>query len=259
LNLWHWTSLYDTRPLRATLEKHVSFDKLSPENFTHPPAERAARLILTATNLATGKLDRFDSLHMQLTPDHVVASGSLPPSFPMTTATAPSGRPMPYWDGGLFDNTPLSKVIDALEESPDPEKVMYVVNLFPSSAPLPRDMPDVITRMMTLAFSNRTEKDLERARQTTDIIKLVDELDRLMATHPELQPLTQHPGYRAVKELEAPIRIFQITNTDVTGPADFSPGAIEGRRLRATGGVRRWLTRPSGRTTLPRTETADAA
>jgi predicted acylesterase/phospholipase RssA len=232
LNLWHWTSFYETSPLRATLEKHVDFEKLRPENFTRPPAERAPRLILTATNLVSGKLDRFDSQEMPLTPEHVAASGSLPPSFPMTSANAPGGRRMPYWDGGLFDNTPLSKVIGALQESPDPDKTMYVVNLFPSSAPLPRTMPEVITRMMTLAFSNQTEKDLRRAHQTTAIIKLVQELDRLMPAHPELQALAEHPGYLAVKELEAPIQIVEITNIDVTRPADFSPDAIEERRLR---------------------------
>jgi predicted acylesterase/phospholipase RssA len=150
----------------------------------------------------------------------------------MTSATAPSGRPMPYWDGGLFDNTPLSKVIGALEESPDADKTMYVVTLFPSAAPLPRTMPEVITRMMTLAFSNQTEKDLRRAHQTTEIIKLVEELDRLMLAHPELQSLTLHPGYKVVKELEKPIRIVEITNIDITGPSDFSPEAIEERRLR---------------------------
>lgn len=232
LNAWRWTSFYDTSRLRRTLAKHVDFDKLRPQNFARPPGERAPRLILTATNLVSGKLDRFDSLEMRLTPEHVAASGSLPPSFPMTTATAPAGRAMPYWDGGLFDNTPLSKVIDALEESPDPDKTMYVVNLFPSAAPLPRSMPEVITRMMTLAFSNQTEKDLRRAHQATEIIKLVQELDRLMPEHAELQRLVEHPGYRAVKELEAPIRIIEITNLDVTGPADFSPEALEERRLR---------------------------
>jgi predicted acylesterase/phospholipase RssA len=234
LNAWHWTSLYETTPLRATLEKHVNFEKLRPENFARPRAEQSPRLILTATNLASGRLDRFDSRYMSVTPDHVAASGSLPPVFPMTTATAPGpgAQPMPYWDGGLFDNTPLSKVIDALEESGERDMTMYVVNLFPSAAPLPRTMPDVIARMVTLAFSNRTEKDVRRARRTTQIIKLVEELDRLMPTCPELQPLVNHPGYRAVKERQRPIHIVEITNIDVTGPADFSPQSIEERRLR---------------------------
>jgi predicted acylesterase/phospholipase RssA len=232
LNVWHWTSFYETSPLRTTLAKHVNFAKLGPGNFTRPPAERAPRLILTATNLVSGKLDRFDSVDMQLTPEHVAASGSLPPSFPMTAATSPAGRPMPYWDGGLFDNTPLSKVIDALEESGDPDMTMYVVNLFPSAAPIPHNLSEVMTRMVTLAFSNRTEKDVRRAKRTTKIIQFVERLDRLMATHPELRELADDPGYLAVKERKRPIHIVEITNIDVTGPADFSEEAIENRRLR---------------------------
>jgi hypothetical protein len=86
--------------------------------------------------------------------------------------------------------------------------------------------------MMTLAFSNQTEKDLRRAHQTTDIIKFVEALDSLMPAHPELWPLKDHPGYQAVKEMDRPIRITEITNIDVTGPSDFSPEAIEDRRLR---------------------------
>ena len=229
MNFWHWTSFYETGPLRVTLQKYVNFDKLKPSS-----ADRAPQLILTATNLASGKLDSFDSRKMELTAEHVAASGSLPPSFPMTTAPSPGpgGQPMPYWDGGLFDNTPLSKVIDALEDSTDPKKTMFVVNLFPSSAPLPRNIPEVINRMMTLAFSNRTEKDLRRAHRTTQIIHLVEELDRLMPEHPELLPLKDHPGYKAVKDRRRPIHIIEVTNTDVTGPSDFSPEAIEDRRLR---------------------------
>jgi len=233
-DLLHWTSLYELGPLRATLAKHVNFENLRPENFTRPRAEQAPRLILTATNLVSGRLDRFDSRCMSLTPEHVAASGSLPPAFPMTTATAPGpgAQHMPYWDGGLFDNTPLSKVIDALEESEERDMTMYVVNLFPSAAPIPHNLSEVMTRMVTLAFSNRTEKDVRRAKRTTQIIKLVEELDKLMPTHPELQYLADHPGYRAVKERRRPIHIVEITNIDVTGPADFSAEAIENRRLR---------------------------
>jgi NTE family protein len=233
LNLWNWTGYYDLRPLRLTLERQVDFQKLGPANFQLPPRARAPRLILTATNLRSGRLDRFDSRQMQLTPEHVMASGSLPPSFPPTLAPAPpdgGGGAQTYWDGGLFDNTPLSKVISALQESRDARKTMYVVNLFPSAAPLPHDIPSVVTRMMTLAFSNKAEKDLDRARQTTQIIKLVQELDRLMAQHKELRPLAQHPGYRTVKSYEAPVHIVEITNTDVSGAADFSAASIEQRR-----------------------------
>jgi len=73
VNLWRWTSLYETAPLRRTLERHVDFEKLGPQNFARPAGARAPRLILTATNLVTGKLDRFDSLEMRLTAEHVAA------------------------------------------------------------------------------------------------------------------------------------------------------------------------------------------
>jgi len=114
---------------------------------------------------------------------------------------------------------------------------MYVVNLFPSKVPLPKNIPEVITRMLTLAFSNRTEKDLQRASRTTKIIRLVEELDRLMARHPELEILKQHPGYQAVKQRK-PIDIIEITNETVGGGHDFSATAIEEHRRRGYAAAR---------------------
>ena len=230
-NVTGWLSFYDTAPLAATLAKHVSFEKLGPANFELAPEARAPRLILTATNLRTGKLEQFDSKTMQIKPEHVRASGSLPPSFPPTAAlSAETGVEELYWDGGLFDNTPLSKVIDALQDSDDPDKTMYVVNLFPNAAPLPDNIPEVVTRMMTLAFSNKAQKDLRRAQQTTKLILFLKELDKLMAQHDELRPLAQHPGYDALKEFAEPINIVEITNIDVSGASDFSALGISQRR-----------------------------
>jgi predicted acylesterase/phospholipase RssA len=233
-NAWWWTNLYDTAPLLATLGKHVDFRRLRPESSSErTTGQRSPRLILTATNLDSGRLDSFDSRHMEIRPAHVVASCSLPPAFPITHAPvpAPGKGEAPYWDGGLFDNTPLSKVIHALQKSEDSDRRMYVVNLFPSKVPLPRNIPEVITRMLTLAFSNRTDKDLQRAKRTTKIIQFVEELDRMMAEHPELEALKHHPGYQAVKERK-PIDIVEITNETVGGGHDFSATAIEEHRRR---------------------------
>jgi NTE family protein len=230
-NIMGWTSFYDTTPLTETLARNVDFAKLGPANFSLPPKNRAPRLILTATNLLTGRLERFDSKNMQIEPAHVRASGSLPPSFPATSAPSQdTGAEALYWDGGLFDNTPLSKVIDALQESDDHDKTMYVVTLFPSAAPLPESIPAVVARMASIAFSNKSEKDLRRARQTTDLILFTKELDRLLKLHKELRPLMEHPGYKTLKQFAGAINIIEISNQDAHGASDFSALGISERR-----------------------------
>jgi NTE family protein len=223
-----WKNLYDTSPLYRTLGKHVDFTRLQPPNAQTPTDTRAPRLILTATNLDSGVLDSFDSGTMALSAKHVVASCSLPPMFPMTRALGPDGEAW-YWDGGLVDNTPLSGAIHALQESGDAKRTLYVVNLFPTRESLPRNIPEVIYRMQTLALSNRMQKDLHRAERSTKIIQMVAELDRLMAQHPQLESIREHEGYKAVKRRKE-IEIIEITNKDVTGPHDFSATAIEKRR-----------------------------
>ena len=37
-----------------------------------------------------------------------------------------------YWDGGLFDNTPLGAVLDRLDKAKDVRRTVYVVNPFPN-------------------------------------------------------------------------------------------------------------------------------
>lgn len=228
-NFLGWTSFYDTSPLLDTLERHVDFSRLGPESLASNP--KTPRLILTATNLQTGQLEKFDSKLMPITAAHVRASGSLPPGFPATAAPAEKGESgQIYWDGGLFDNTPLSKVISALQDNDDTDKIMFVVNLFPSAAPVPRNMPEVLARMMTIAFSNKSGEDLKRAHQTTHMIRFVNELEKVMARSAELRGLMEHPGFKALKKFKAPIDIVEITNHDVQGGSDFSAERIERRR-----------------------------
>jgi NTE family protein len=50
-------------------------------------ADRLAspRLLVSATDITAGQIKYFDSVIEGLTLDHILASGSLPPSFPATT------------------------------------------------------------------------------------------------------------------------------------------------------------------------------
>jgi NTE family protein len=65
-----------------------------------------------------------------------------------------------YWDGGLFDNTPLGAVLERLDHA-DAQRIIYVVNLFPNKGPIPETMPGVAERMKNLQFANKTVEDLK--------------------------------------------------------------------------------------------------
>jgi len=94
------TSFYDTGPLKSTLERLVDFDRINAKE---------VRLSLGAVEVETGKVVYFDNHRDKITPEHVMASGALPPAFP---AIEIGGKY--YWDGGIISNTPL----EALREVP---------------------------------------------------------------------------------------------------------------------------------------------
>lgn len=134
------TSVYDTAPLRATLERFVDFDLL---NSAHAP-----RLIVGATEVETGNFRYFDSRDAPLRVEHVMASGALPPAF---AAVEIDGRR--YWDGGLVSNTPLEHVLD---EWPRQDTLALQVDLWSARGPRPRGMMDVLERVKDIQYSSRT-------------------------------------------------------------------------------------------------------
>jgi len=93
-------NFYETCPMERTLAE--LFDPIGPR-------QQDPRLILTAVDLQKIRVVAFDSYEIAVTPRHVVASCSLPPSFPETEIDGHS-----YWDGGLWSNTPLKEVLDCL-------------------------------------------------------------------------------------------------------------------------------------------------
>lgn len=154
-----WTSLYDPAPLRATLSRYVDFDRLrSPET----------RLILTAVDVESGKLEAFDSAEQPISVEHVLASGSFPPGLPWTVI---DGRA--YWDGGLVSNTPLAPVME--KRAGIPMKI-YLVNLFPRAQARPANLAGVLARRKDILYADRTESDLRSCEQRNDSLALIEEL-----------------------------------------------------------------------------------
>jgi NTE family protein len=97
--LWPWRAIYDTSPWRKTLHRYVDFDAL---------ARTDKHLLVTATELESGRLHVFDNREVTLTPDHILASCSIPLVYPWTRVGERH-----YWDGALMANTPLASAIDA--------------------------------------------------------------------------------------------------------------------------------------------------
>lgn len=178
------TSFYSVEPLRQTLTDLVDLEGLG---------DRAAlpHLVFTATDVKRGELETFRSTERGLTLDHVLASGSLPPSFPMTTI-----GDMSYWDGGLFDNTPLGAVIDMLDGDGD-DRAIAVVNLFPNAIEtLPATMADVGQHCLNLLFANKTKSDVALMKRFNAVAALMADLRAL----PDNSPVKALPTFKAVLE-----------------------------------------------------------
>ena len=153
INLPTWTYFYETAPLRDTLKQVVDLDALRDRT-------AAPGLLVSATDLKEGQIRYFYSREDKLSLDHIVASGSLPPAFPATVI-----EHKPYWDGGLFDNTPLGAIIERLDSAAGVNRTIYVVNLFPNKAPIPQNLLEIEQRMKNLQFANKTSEDLKLLRQ----------------------------------------------------------------------------------------------
>jgi NTE family protein len=139
------TSYYNTAPLRETLLRLVDFDLLS---------RGAMRFACGAVNVANGNFYYFDNATNAIVPEHVMASGALPPALPMVQLGTDF-----FWDGGLVSNTPLQHLLENIGTL---NSLVFQVDLFSARGPIPRDMGEVLARQKDIQYSSRT-------RLTTDL------------------------------------------------------------------------------------------
>src|SRR5262244_2462528 len=151
-------SYYDTAPLKATLERLVDFDRINAGHM---------RFSVGATNVGTGNFAYFDNTTDRITPEHVMASGSLPPGFPATEVDGEY-----YWDGGLVSNTPLQWVLDS---QPRKDTLAFQIDLWSARGSLPHDLTEVEMRHKDIVYSSRT-------RAATDQYKKAQKLRIAMAS-----------------------------------------------------------------------------
>lgn len=147
-------SWYDTAALKATLERLVDFDRINA---------RETRLSLGAVNVRTGNFAYFDNARITLRPEHIMASGALPPGFPAIEIDGEQ-----YWDGGLVSNTPLQYM---METAPRRSRIVFQVDLFSARGPLPATLDEAETRAKDIRYSSRT-------RAVTDSFRHLHNLGR---------------------------------------------------------------------------------
>jgi NTE family protein len=138
------TSYYDSGHLRETLLQVIDFDILN---------DGAKRLSVGAVNVRTGNFIYFDTQHERIVPEHIMASGALPPALPAVKIEGEY-----YWDGGIVSNTPLQYLLDQVDHL---STMVFQVDLFSARGPLPRDMRDVLGRHKDIMYSSRTRNNTD--------------------------------------------------------------------------------------------------
>ena len=123
-------------------------------------------------NVRSGNLVYFDPGTQVIGPEHVMASGALPPGFPAIEIEGEH-----YWDGGLVSNTPLQWLVTNTRVTGQrlPDALVFQVDLWNARGEFPRNLAEVATRQKEIQYSSRT-------RAFTDFIKKMHKVEYSVAT-----------------------------------------------------------------------------
>lgn len=168
-------SYYDTCELKNTLEQYIDFDRINSE---------ATRLCVGAVEIASGEMVYFDSHHQKIGPEHIMASGALPPGFP---AVEVEGKY--YWDGGISSNSPSSYVLSSKE---CPQNLLcFTIHLFDSYGLNPTTLDEVMMRKKDIEFSSRYTTMIQLYQQVHALKNSIHLLSRFVPedkkSNPELK------------------------------------------------------------------------
>jgi len=205
---------YATDALRDTLGELVEFslvNKCSP------------RLTVGAARVRTSEMRYFDSRDGEITVDHVLASGALPPAFPAVRIDGEL-----YWDGGILSNTPTETIFD---DYPRRNSLIFAVHLWNPTGPEPESMWDVLHRHKDIQYSSRVASHIARQRQVHCLRHVISELAKHVPEerrlNPEVRALT---SYGCVTRMHV-VRLLapRFDGENHTKDVDFTPGGIAKR------------------------------
>ena len=181
------------------------------------------RLTVGAVNVRSGKMHYFDSRDMPITLEHVLASGALPPAFP---AVRIDGEP--YWDGGIYSNTPIETVFD---DFPRRDSVVFTVQMWPAAGPEPASVWQVLNRQKDIQYASRADAHIVRQEHIHQLRHIVRELVSLM---PEAQRDTprvkEMAGYGCGTTMHiVRLNAARLDHEDYLRDIDFTSAGIHAR------------------------------
>ena len=208
-------SYYTTAPLRATLTELIDWQYL---------CDCRTRLTVGAVNVCSGQMRYFDTRQEALGVEHVMASGALPPAF---GAVRIDGEP--YWDGGIYSNTPIEAVLD---DKPRRASLIFAVNVWHQTAREPGSIWEVMARQKDIQFASWADSHIARQKQIHRLRHFIRELTKEL-------PAARRADER-VKELAewgcgtqmhvAHLLAPRVDSEDHSKDIDFTPSGIRVRR-----------------------------
>jgi NTE family protein len=184
---------------------------------------KRTRFTLGAVNARTGVMRYFDSRDERLDVEHVLASTALPPAFP---AVRIAGEP--YWDGGIYSNTPIETVLD---DRPRRDSIIFAVQLWNSDGPEPESIWQVLGRKKEIQYASRATSHIARQKQLHQLRNVITELARHIAPtkrhSKSVQALAAYGCTTTMHlvELTAP----RLDGEDLTRGIDFTRAALRAR------------------------------
>ncbi|HKE42099.1 MAG TPA: patatin-like phospholipase family protein [Casimicrobiaceae bacterium] len=219
---------YTTAPLRDTLSELVDIHQLNAQQ---------PRLTVGAVNVRDGEMRYFDSRDQPIALEHVMASGALPPAFPAIRIDGD-----PYWDGGIYSNTPIEAVLD---DKPRRDSLIFAVHMWNPEGTEPETLWEVVGRHKDIQYASRARSHIARQKQIHHLRHIIRELAKHV---PEKERDSD-----AVRELASwgcgttmhVVRLVapRLDGEDHTKDIDFTPMGIRARWQAGYEATRRMLER----------------
>jgi NTE family protein len=208
---------YSTAALRDTLAELVDFSLVN---------QCSPRLTVGAARVRTSEMRYFDSRDSEITVDHVMASGALPPAFPAVRIEGEL-----YWDGGILSNTPTEAIFD---DQPRRNSLIFAVHLWNPTGPEPDTMWDVLHRHKDIQYSSRVASHISRQRQVHRLRRVIGELARHLPEDRRVSAeVRELIGYGCLTRMHV-VRLLapRFDNENHTKDVDFTATGI-GKRWEA--------------------------